>query len=585
MDADANNFSQTEINAIASIVNIVGEKFSPFNLDVTTQDPGNRTHGFTITDHIGGSVNDWYNTPAGGVSKVGSFINTDLTPDIFDWTGDLNWTPNPDPLTSGSTFAIDFAGGNTIPHEAGHAFGLQHQRTPAGPGLPLNEYYNGDATRSPIMGNSANGGNAGKRGIWWLTNMESGQQSPDPIQDDLAVISSANNGFGYRSDDWSYSNYFTMPVAADGSLGPVNGLIENTADVDPFRFQAIGTTGTFKITSVLTAAGGGMLEPSGRLVDATTLQPIPYNIVANGTTATLSTSSLVAGHDYFIEARSFGNYCDIGQYFVSGNLQGFSSYNASTRKVTVNGFGGNNNITISQSGNTLTVQDSLNGGATATQNFTLSAVDNISVNLGGGDDTLNSIGINKADGSALPIDASNMGGGFNTLKLGGGSTFMTYDVSTSEIDVSFANGVRHAQFYNFDAQRVELHGSSGDQDQFNIHSLPLSGNIYAYGEGGADKLIVTPEVMGASTGVVTFYGGDGTDTMELDGSTLGFDQFFTMLGTAIQRFIPGNPFASEVQFDSTVEIFTIKGGSGNRYLPIARDRVWQNGQRHRQRRR
>ena len=131
--------------------------------------------------------------------------------------------------------------------------------------------------------------------------------------------------------------------------------------------------------------------------------------------------------------------------------------------MTVNGFGGNNNITISQSGNTLTVQDSLNGGATATQNFTLSAVDSISVNLGGGDDTLNSIGINKADGSALPIDASNMGGGFNTLKLGGGSTFMTFDVSTSEIDVSFANGVRHAQFYNFDAQRVELHGSSGDQ--------------------------------------------------------------------------------------------------------------------------
>ena len=330
MDADANNFSQAEIDAIANIFGIVSEKFSPFNLDVTTQDPGNRTHGVTITDIIGGSQNDWYKKPNGGVSEIGSFTNTNLVPDIFAWTGDLNWS------TPGKiTFSTDFAGGNTIPHEAGHAFGLSHQRTPAGAGLPLNEYYDGDATRSPIMGGSANGDNTAKRGMWWLTNMEPGQQSPDPIQDDLSVIANANNGFGYHADDWSYGHYFTMPVAADGSLGPVNGLIENTADVDPFRFQAIGTTGTFKITSIFSAAGGGMLQPSGRLVDASTLQPIPFSIVVNGTTATISSASLVPGHDYYVEARSFGGYSDIGEYFVSGNLQGFASYNPSTRAVTV----------------------------------------------------------------------------------------------------------------------------------------------------------------------------------------------------------------------------------------------------------
>ncbi len=560
-DSDANNFSQTEINAIASIFGIVAEKFSPFNLDVTTQDPGNRTHGVTITDHIGGSNSDWYGK-GGGVSQIGSFTNTDLVPDIFAWSGDLNWTPNADPLSNGSTFSIDFLGGNTIPHEAGHAFGLEHQRTPGAAGQPLNEYYNGDATRSPIMGNSANGDNASKRGIWWLTNMEAGQQSPDPIQNDLAVISGANNGFGYRPDDWSYANYFTMPVAPDGSLGPVNGLIENTSDVDPFRFAAIGSTGTFKITSVLSAAGGGMLEPSGRLVDAITHQPIPFNIVVSGTTATLSSSSMVPGHDYFVEVRSFGGYCDIGQYFVSGNLQGFASYNPSTRAVTVGGLGGNNNVTLSTSGNTLIVQDSLNGGATATQNFVLSAVDSVSVDLGGGDDKLNCVGLNKAGGSALPVFIF-MGGGFDTLNLGGGSTFLTFTVNTTVIDVSFANGVRFAQFWNYDAERVEIHGTTSSSDVFNINSLNSYSDIYAYGDAGDDKLVVSPEVVGVTSRTVIFYGGAGTDTLELNGSTLGFDQSFNLFGNAIQRFLPSSPFASEVQFDNTTEIFNIKGGSGN----------------------
>jgi hypothetical protein len=559
MDGDANNFSPAEITTITNMFNIVAEKFSPFNLDVTTVDPGNRTHGVTLTDIIGGSNSDWYGS-GGGVSLVGSFTNTNLSNTVFAWTGDGSAWSTPDQIT----FLTDFTAGNTIPHEAGHAFGLVHERTPGAPGQPLNEYYNGDGTRSPIMGASANGDNAAKRGIWWLTNMEGGQQSPDPIQDELSIISGANNGFGYRSDDWSYGsgNYFTMPVAADGSLGPVNGLIENTGDVDPFRFTAIGTTGTFKITATLSATGGGMLEPSGRLVDASTLQPISFSIVANGTTATLSSTSLVPGHDYYIEARSFGNYGDIGQYFVSGNLQGFASYNSATRTVTVHGLGGNNNITMFTSGNTLTVQDSLNGGSTATQNFTLSAVDSVSVSLGGGDDKLNCIGLTKADSSALPVYIS-MGGGFDTLNLGGGGTFLTFTVNEIEIDVSYANGVRFAQFWNFDAERVEIHGTTSDSDLFNINSLNSYSNIYAYGDQGADKMVISPAVMGAYTNAVIFYGGDGTDTLELDGSTLGFNQSFVMLGTAIQRFVPSSPFGSEAQFDSTTEIFNIKGGSGN----------------------
>src|SRR5262249_28033089 len=153
------------------------------------------------------------------------FTNTSLVNDIFAWSADLDWS-----TPSGVEFGTDFLGGSTIPHEAGHAFGLQHQRTPGAPGQPINEYYDGDSTRSPIMGNSANGGNTEKRGIWWLTNMDGLQNSPDPLQDDLAIISSANNGFGYRNDDWSYANHGQFTVGPNGAIGPGNGVIENIND-------------------------------------------------------------------------------------------------------------------------------------------------------------------------------------------------------------------------------------------------------------------------------------------------------------------------------------------------------------------
>jgi Ca2+-binding RTX toxin-like protein len=173
------------------------------------------------------------------------------------------------------------------------------------------------------MGNSANGGNVNKRGIWWLTNMESGQQSPDPIQDELSIISNSTNGFGYRADDHTYSSFVTLspdPADPDGPIGPGTGVIETTADADPFKFTAHAYAGTFTISATLTAAGGAMLSPSGRLIDAATLAPIASNVSINGTSATVSTTAMVPGHDYFIEVDSAGNYGDIGQYTVSGTF-------------------------------------------------------------------------------------------------------------------------------------------------------------------------------------------------------------------------------------------------------------------------
>src|SRR5205814_9853925 len=161
-------------------------------------------------------------------------------------------------------------------------------------------------------------------------------------------------------------------------------------------------------------------------------------------------------------------------------------------------FAGNNNVTLSSDGTTWTVQDSVNGGSTAMQTFTLSLVDSVNVNLGSGDDKLNCIGLSKANNTALPVFIF-MGGGFDTLNLGGGGTFVAFTVNTTVIDVSYANGVRFAQFWNYDAERVEIHGTTSDSDLFNINSLNSYSNVYAYGDQGSDKLVVSPEVMASNT--------------------------------------------------------------------------------------
>src|SRR5206468_2855024 len=162
--------------------------------------------------------------------------------------------------------------------------------------------------------------------------------------------------------------------------------------------------------------------------------------------------------------------------------QSFSTYNAASRQVNVGGLAGNNNITLSISFTNnqyqLLVQDSINGGATVGQEYLLSNVDGVNVNLGAGDDTLNCVGL-------------------------------------------------------FDANNT-----------FNIDSQNNASVIYAYAESGsANRCVLSSDVMASNDPPVFFYGsGSGSgNTLELDGSNLGFDQTFSVLGGQAQHYVPGNP--------------------------------------------
>jgi len=289
-DADTTTFTDEEITSILAISRRVAEKFSPFNLDVTTDDPGNLANKKTFRVVVGGD-GAWFNgrrpSPAIGVSYVGGFTNgAPNTGWVFSeqTSDDLNETAD------------------TIAHEAGHGFGLNHQREKQ-KGRRLNEYYDGTSERAPIMGD----GDHADRSLWWKTNKKSPQFSPDKIVDELAILAGKRNGFGYRVDDFG-----DRPATAGAISGTLAaGVIENTSDADWFSFTSAGGAVSFNARP---SADAGMLDVSLAVFDAS------GNLLVSAATPsldeTLALDNLAAG-TYYLVVSSAGSYGDVGQYSLS----------------------------------------------------------------------------------------------------------------------------------------------------------------------------------------------------------------------------------------------------------------------------
>jgi hypothetical protein len=102
-----------------------------------------------------------------------------------------------------------------------------------------------------------------QRGLWNL-----GPSSPgaNAIQDDLAILSSSTNGFGYRVDDYGPNLFGAQPISTTTATGfSYKGVIERTGDVDAFKFTS--GAGSLSIT-VDVAPAGPMLDVSLKVYDA-----------------------------------------------------------------------------------------------------------------------------------------------------------------------------------------------------------------------------------------------------------------------------------------------------------------------------
>jgi hypothetical protein len=218
-DGDPTTFTDAELTTIQQTWEAVAEDYSPFNLNVTTVDPGNRDDFKTQAIVIGGD-GSWYGS-AGGVSFVGSFSNSD--PNVgFVF------------LNTNANFIAAAAS-----HEAGHGFGLQHQSAYDGDGNKTDEYSHGDSTDAPIMGYGY-----AARNVWWSGPSSIASWS---MQNDVSIIASSENRFGYRTDDYPDSPGAGTQLTGAGLELSAPGVIGQSTDQDWFTFSTPAGAGSISV--------------------------------------------------------------------------------------------------------------------------------------------------------------------------------------------------------------------------------------------------------------------------------------------------------------------------------------------------
>jgi hypothetical protein len=327
-------FDTAALTEIQQIWQRVAEDFSPFNVNVTTQDPGseNLLQSGTGDDRWGIRVafTDNLNILTGkAITNAGGGGTA--------YYGSFNWGTDDVALVFNRG---EYTAANTASHEVGHTLGLTHD------GNAINEYYGGHGGSGPTSWGTI-------MGAPWLGNDENLTQwskgeyfGANNTQDDLATITNGN-GFTYAADD--HGNSFATATALPGLTFSSFGVIEQNTDVDMFRFETGAGLVSFNIVNASRSYTGSVgsyvteyLASRGANLDiAATLYRADKSIVQIFNPADLTTASfsinLAAGTYYLgIDGVGFGtpldsnptgytDYGSLGQYMVSGTVLSTSS--------------------------------------------------------------------------------------------------------------------------------------------------------------------------------------------------------------------------------------------------------------------
>jgi len=326
-DGSPDTFSGGELSNIQEIWHRIAEDFAPFNIDVTTEDPGafgSSTGRVLITHNVDATNQSMPYASSGGVAYVGVFGSGNYQ----HYSPALVYYNN---LGGGfPTYVAEAAS-----HEFGHNLGLGHD----GRGEPYNEgYYKGHGTGyvswAPVMGiGYTKNVTQWSKGEYEFANNQ---------QDDLSQISLK---LGYRSDDHNevMSSATPLVVEADGSIWVTTpetenvlapslankGVIESSADVDLFSFDA--DAGAVEITIQPAWAAFYRSDRRGANLDiSATLYNLSGSVIAvsdpQDNTDALISATVPAG-SYFLAISGTGNmnspysdYASLGQYFISGSI-------------------------------------------------------------------------------------------------------------------------------------------------------------------------------------------------------------------------------------------------------------------------
>jgi hypothetical protein len=354
-DGNPTTFSPLERAVIQSTWQRVAEDYAPFDVDVTTQDPGlaaiDRTNAadtqfgtrlvYTNSATVFGAV---CASSCGGIANIGGFDDIGADHQFHqpgfafqDGCGGCN-------PTQYFTFLSKFFG-EVGSHEVGHYMGLFHHGTAA------LTYYGGQGQWSPIMGDSYS-----RPVSQWSHGEYTGANNSS--QDDLAVISAGGTPL-LGDDHGDTTAAATNLVAGVSTTGA--GMITTRTDVDVFRVTAPATSGRINVTA-LPAPTSPNLDIKLDLLDAAGTQiatadpPVgtgapafPYDVNLN-LQAPLS-FAVTPGAAYYLRVDGVGHgapsntgysdFASVGRYnlsvnFVNTGPSGVTATSDAPNAVTVN---------------------------------------------------------------------------------------------------------------------------------------------------------------------------------------------------------------------------------------------------------
>ena len=320
-DGDPLTFSSDERLAVQEVWERVSEDYAPFDVDVTTQDPGEEAiRRSSETDTSFGTRVAITSDPdvectCGGLASMGAFDTfSSVNPRAHDRTQPV-WV-----FPVNLSTAKDMA--EVASHEVGHTLGLSHDGTTDA--VANAEYYRGQGPWAPLMG----------VGYYRpLTQWSDGDYADSTnTEDDIAVMLSS--GLSLIPDD-----HADGPVGATVLAGGVEqsgaGLITTRADVDWFEFR-VGSAGAR--VQVDPAEVGANLDVRLRIArrDGAVLRTITpmSTMLGEGTM-----SGLGAAVDLELPSGSYALGVDgVGQGDLAGD--GYSDYGSLGRySVTVDAVG------------------------------------------------------------------------------------------------------------------------------------------------------------------------------------------------------------------------------------------------------
>lgn len=297
--------SNLTASQIEQIFYRVAEDYRPFNVNVTTDSliywaaPANSRMRIVLT-----VTSSWYGS-AGGVAYIGSFTWGDNTP-AFVFTALLNYN---------TKYIAEAAS-----HELGHTLGLRHQSAYDGNCIKTAEYNagtgSGEIAWAPIMG------------VGYYRNMTLWNNGANPYgctnyQDDLGIITSASNGFGYRPDDHGNiaDSATTVPVINNEFM--ISGLIEKITDADQFSFSVYAPS-DFRLDAVPFNIGTGTLG-SNLDIEVDLFNSTGTLLGTYNPELALSSSidTVLFPGSYYLKIRGKGNiyapeYASLGSYNLRG---------------------------------------------------------------------------------------------------------------------------------------------------------------------------------------------------------------------------------------------------------------------------